>query len=797
MKALKRSHIIFFSSLVLYAFTSMAQETGIPVNTDWDHERHSWKAHWVTHPSASTIDYGVFLFRNEFRLDELPDSFIIYVSADNRYKLHINGQMICTGPAKGSFKYWRYETLDLRPWLREGMNTLAAEVYNMGEHRPAAMFSRQTAFILQEEGSMAGKLDTPGSWKIQQNHACTAIPVTSEMVGGYYVAGPTDSIRAELYPWGWKENGFDDKAWLEARDLGKGVGRGYMHGVKWMLVPRNIPLLESNITRFSKIARSSVPNIQKDFLNNGGALIIPSNSQLSLLLDQEQLTVGYPVLRTGGGRGSSIRITYAEALRDEMGNKGNRNEIDGKEMIGYHDIILPDGGEQREFQPLWLRTWRYVQLDISTGEEALAIHDFHGVYNAYPFQEKGAFSSNDPLHERIWEVGWRTARLCAGETYMDCPYYEQLQYLGDTRIQALISLHTSGDDCLMRNALLTADQSRIPSGLTLSRGPSYVPQIIPAFSLYWIDMVHDYYMYRDDDEFIRQFLPGIQSVLGWFERRLDTNDMLGALEWFNFADWTEGFMVGAPPGVDLGHSALVTLNYVYALTRAAELFDHFGQEYQAGKYREQAARMNRAVYELCFDQNRGLMAGTPAKKDYSQHTNIWSILTDAIPTEDQPAVMQAILDDTSLVQTSIYFKFYLFQALKKAGMGDLYTDLLGPWEEMLDKGLTTFEEGDYEERSDCHAWGASPLYDFLATVCGIAPAEPGFRSLNIEPRMGGLDFVEATMPHPGGIIHLKLDRKGKTGLKGTVTLPENLYGTFKWHGQSLALIPGEQKINLR
>ena len=191
------------------------------------------------------------------------------------------------------------------------------------------------------------------------------------------------------------------------------------------------------------------------------------------------------------------------------------------------------------------------------------------------------------------------------------------------------------------------------------------------------------------------------------------------------------------------------------------------------------------------------MAGTPAKKDYSQHTNIWYILTDAIPTEDQPALMQAILNDTSLVQTSIYFKFYLFQALKKAGMGDLYTDLLGPWEEMLDKGLTTFEEGDYEERSDCHAWGASPLYDFLATVCGIAPAEPGFRSLNIEPRMGGLDFVEATMPHPGGIIHLKLDRKGKTGLKGTVTLPENLYGTFKWHGQSLALIPGEQKINLR
>jgi alpha-L-rhamnosidase len=797
MSILNRSYIIILSWLLLSAFSSIAQETGIRVNTDWDHERHSWKAHWVTHPSASTIDYGVFLFRKEFRLDELPDSFIVYVSADNRYKLHINGQMICTGPAKGSFKYWRYETLDLRPWLRQGTNTIAAEVYNLGEHRPAAIFSRQTAFILQGKGSAAENLDTPVSWRVKQNHAYKPIPVTSQMVGGYYVAGPTDSINAEQYPWGWKENGFDVGDWLDPRDLGKGVGRGYMHGVNWMLIPRNIPLLESYTTRFKKIARSSEPDVQGGFLKAEGSLVVPPESKLSILLDQEHLTVGYPVITTGGGRGSSIRITYAEALRDTCGNKGNRNEINGKEMIGYHDIILPDGGKQRVFQPLWLRTWRYVQLDISTGKEALSIHDFHGIFNAYPFEEKGSFTSNDPLHDRIWEVGWRTARLCAGETYMDCPYYEQLQYLGDTRIQALISLYASGDDRLMRNALVTADQSRIPSGLTLSRGPSFIPQIVPAFSLYWIDMIHDYYMHRDDDAFIRQFLPGIQSVLGWFERRLDINDMLGPLEWFNFADWTEGFMVGAPPGVDLGHSALVSLNYVYALTRAAELFDHFELDYQAGVYREQAARINRAVYDLCFDQDRRLMAGTPKKKDYSQHTNIWAILTDAIPSGDQPEVMQRILDDTSLVQTTIYFKFYLFQALRKAGMGDLYTELLGTWEEMLEKGLTTFEEGDYEERSDCHAWGASPLYDFLATVCGITPWEPGFRSVMIEPKPGKLEFIKATMPHPGGLIHLDLERKGKTGIAGKITLSENLYGTFRWQGKSLALVPGEQKINLR
>ena len=160
---------------------------------------------------------------------------------------------------------------------------------------------------------------------------------------------------------------------------------------------------------------------------------------------------------------------------------------------------------------------------------------------------------------------------------MDCPYWEQLQYLGDTRIQSLISLYVAGDDRLMRNALLTADRSRIPEGLTMARGPTFVPQITPPFSLYWVDMVHDYFMYRDDPDFVKQLLPGIEAVLGWFERRLDGNGMLGPLDWFNFSDWTPGFLCGAPAGVDDGNSALISLNFVYALDRAGMLFDYFGE----------------------------------------------------------------------------------------------------------------------------------------------------------------------------------------------------------------------------
>ena len=230
---------------------------------------------------------------------------------------------------------------------------------------------------------------------------------------------------------------------------------------------------------------------------------------------------------------------------------------------------MPDGAKDL-FRPLWLRTFRFIQLEIETLDEPLIISDYYNIFNVYPFEQKAGFECDNPLLSQIWNTGWRTARLCAGETYMDCPYWEQLQYLGDTRIQALISLYNTDDDRLMRNALLQADQSRIPDGLTLSRGPSYIQQIIPSFSLYWIAMVHDYYMHREDDAFIVQFLPGIQSVLNWFEARMKENNLLRPLEWFNFSDWTSGFQLAAPAGADTGNSEYLSLTYAYALERASD-----------------------------------------------------------------------------------------------------------------------------------------------------------------------------------------------------------------------------------
>jgi hypothetical protein len=555
--------------------------------------------------------------------------------------------------------------------------------------------------------------------------------------------------------------------------------------------------MEEKPERFASIVRSSGISPSGNFISGKQALIIPARTKASLLLDAGHLTMGYPQLQVSGGKESKIVITYAEALLDKESKKGNRNETDGKEILGYYDVFLPDGGTTRTFRPLWIRTYRFVQIDISSGDQALQLNDYQGQFTAYPFEQRASFESSDPRLGKIWEVGWRTARLCALETYMDCPYYEQLQYIGDTRIQALISLYVSGDDRLMRNAIEQFDDSRIPEGLTLSRYPSNIIQLHPGFSLFWVAMVHDYHQHRQDTAFTKQFLPGIRSVLEWFENRRDkATGLLGYLPWVNYMDAAPGFKAGAPPGTQDGQSALNTLLYAYALDRAADLASFHGLKEQAAAYTSVSKKVKEAVYKHCYHQERKMFAETPAKQAWTQHTNIMAVLTNAIPQAAQQDLLKLVLEDKTLIPAQIYFKFYLVQALKKAGMGELYLSNMQPWENMITQGLTTFAEKDEDARSDCHAWSASPSYDLLATICGIRPGEIGFKTVHIEPSLGRLQQVKASMPHPAGDIRLQLRRRGKANISGEITLPPGLNGIFVWQGKTVTLQSGTQKISL-
>jgi len=758
-------------------------------------------ADWITVDDEQGNADGVLLFRREFNLSNPPDAFEVHVSGDPRYRLYVNGELVGIGPAVGDRDHWNYESLDLAPWLQAGDNVIAASVWNPTRQLPARQITVQAGFVLAGPDLAGRPFKTDRTWLVKRSAAHTSIPQDRQSAGGGYIAGSTELFDAASYLWGWNEAGFDAGGWRPARVIGKANHGGLdtWKGTPWGLIPRPITALEMRdathwVLRRAEGVDAAAVGLESD---PQWPIQVPPHSEVTLLLDHEELTMGFTRLGFSGGKGAEIELRYQEALFRPEGGKGNRDVVAGKVMKGIYDRVRADGGAGRVYEPQWIRVFRYAQIKVATGDEPLQLDGFAHQFVGYPLERRGSFASSDPSHAAILDASWRTMRVCALESYMDCPYYEQVQYIGDTRIQALISLYMSGDDALMRNAILQFHHSRQYHGLTKSAHPTAWAQIIPPFSLLYIGMVHDYLLYRGDREFLAPLMPGIAFTLEWFLMRIDANGLMGPLPFWNHVDGGAiGFNAGSPPGSSTGGSIHQTLLLAYTLDRTVELMEAMDFADDTERYRRISTDLKAAARRHGFDKTKGLYAETAAKEMFSQHTNAFAILSGAVDDREAARIAEKIHADKTLVQGTLYFQFYVFEAYREAGRGDLILANLDRWEEMLEAGLTTFPEHGVESRSDAHAWAGHPLFHLLASTAGVRPAAPGFTSVEIKPALGDLAETQAEICHPAGMIRVHYQRAEDGALVAQITLPETLSGSFQWEGETYPLKPGAQTLQI-
>ena len=766
-----------------------------------------WDASWINVPGEPLNDYEVCLFRRSITLVTKPATYTVRVSGDNRYKLFVNGQLVSVGPARSDLYYWNYETVDLAPYLAAGKNVVSAIVFNEGALRPASQMSYRTGFILQGDTKIDEEINTGVGWKCYRNAAYHPLPV--ELIYSYYVAGPGESVDMKLQPKNWQQPDFDDTQWPQASKISVGVPKGqFTFNDGWMLVQSPIPAREVIMQRLKAMRRADGVSLPSTFPAEKGAITIPAHTKATILLDQTYLTNAYPTIIFSKGKDAGISMSYAEGMYTiepdnknwrTQGRKGNRDEIEGKRFVGRKDSIISDGSSGQQFTPLNWRTYRYIQLIVETKDEPLSIDDLYGVATGYPFQYNARFESDNNELNKMLEIGWRTARLCSWETYMDCPYYEQLQYIGDTRIQALVSYYDSGDDRLARNAITLLDHSRIAEGITQSRYPTAIPQQIPTFSLWWIGMLHDYYMYRNDSRFVQDKLTGVQGVLAFFNRYQQADGSLKNAPYWEFSDWANGkdWNAGvAPIGKD-GSSAVLDMQLLWAYQLAAELENKLGSKEFALKYEQRAVQLKQTIRNKYWDAAKGMFADRPEKDVFSQHANALAILTGVAVGDESVSLGHKLLTDTSMVQASIYFKYYVHQALIKAGMGNDYISWLGIWRDNIKMGMTTWAEmSDISaSRSDCHAWGSSPNIELYRTVLGIESDAPGFSKVKIDPHLGAITHIGGQIPHPKGNISVRYDQQGAKW-KIDIDLPEGTPGRLLWKGKDYLLKAGKNNLIL-
>lgn len=418
----------------------------------------------------------------------------------------------------------------------------------------------------------------------------------------------------------------------------------------------------------------------------------------------------------------------------------------------------------------------------------------------YPLRRAAAFACDDPRWPALERICWNTLANCAHETFTDCPYYEQLQYVGDTRLQALVALTWTRDDRLVRKALRQFDGARLTDrGLTPASHPASVTAIIPPFSLWWVAMVHDHAAWRGDRAFAAGLMPGVRTVLEAVLAHRRADGLLGALNGWNFTDWVPAWTAttrsyrnwGVPPDGEHGASGVICWQTVWVLTQAAELEDWLGEPGLAARWRRAAAELARAADAAFWVPARGLYADDGARRLFSEHSQCLALLGGHVPPAKRRRIARALAAGPAhLERATIYFSHYLFEAA--AALGDLapmFRRLDELWHPLAACGLRTTSEEPEPSRSDCHAWGAHPLYHALASILGIRPDGLGGERVVIAPRLGRLRHAAGTLPHPRGDIRVEVAlRDGRQ--HGRVELPPGLRGTLVVDGVRRPIGPG-------
>ncbi len=767
---------------------------------------------WITLP-RSPQNLGLSLqFRRKLTLKAKPPTLLVKISADSRFVLYVNARRVASGPSRGDLGHWRYESIDLAPYLTTGPNVLAAQVWSDGAAAPLAQVTTgNVAFFLEaEDSTQANLVDSGDGWEVRLDPSRSISSAPAQLresgVPRFYAAGAPEMIYGALQHPDWNAAVSRAQGWVPAVVANR--GKAFPVSLVRDVLPQQTYIEAPS----GRVVRSSGATIGRF---PSGPVVIPANSEATLLIDAGQVIAAYPELTASGGAGATVSLTYTEALyqiakppagRRRLRRPGfvlrftDRSTVDHGVARGLTDTFRPAGRTSR-FAPFWWRAWRFIEIHVKTGAEPLTLLSLKTFETGYPFERRGRFVSNDEELNDIWRIGWHTATVDAHETYLDA-YWEQLQYIADTRLQMLISYEVAGDPRLSVQALDAFDQSRVVEGIPQSAYPSTSRNLIPPFALLWINALHDYWMYEPDTAILKRTLPGARSVLDWYAPYLREDGILRMTPGWLFVDWRPTLSEMNPKNEQRPDSCVITILYYGALRDAADLETAVGDPAVAVADRVQAAKVRDRLQAKCWAADRQLFADTPAKTGFSQHANALAVLYDLVPKEKRREVLQRITTGKGIdapdgiIPVTYYFAHYLAEAFDHAGMADRYLGMLQPWRDMVRRHFTTYPESSDPSRSDSHAWSAHPTVGLLTYVAGIRPAKPGFGEVRVEPHLGALTSVDAAMTHHSGLIEARYSTSAK-GLSATIKLPQKLRGQFIWKGRTFPLRSGKNHFDLK
>ena len=776
-----------------------------------------WKdASWLKLPEEEIREKEIFegdmtgrfaYFRCEVTLPE-GASLTADISANSRYRLWVNEKPVLSGPCKGDRFRQYYETADLTEYLTEGRNVFCAAVLYSDPMSVERQVDERAAIygvigqscghrfamegdVYDADGDVVGSVTTgKADWRVSLDGSFHLISTDITC----YLGAVAEEIDFTKSPVMWKRADFDASSWRKAVPAISVAAKDPLSlaGVmpRFRMREREIPLLFEREQSFDRCF--DLPGGKDSGLLKEGELTVSSGEACTLVFDAGEILNGYPRFAFSGGRGAVVTLTYFE----KFGGPGSdlvRDDYEHGEVIGLTDTVRLSG-EDVVYEPFWVRCFRFVRLTVRAKEEAVTVKAPVFRRTGYPLKAESSVTSSVSWVGDLWKICLNTLRNCMMETYMDCPFYEQLQFAMDTRLEALFTYAVSRDSRLAKKALIDFHYGMQPEGLTAGKYPSAYLQILSSFSLHYIYMLKEYYEETGDEETVRLLRGDVDRILDYYDARIGEDGLLGRLGYWEFVDWQDAWAdnAGMPAALLEGPSTILNLMYAYGLLCGEEIFRKQGRVGIAEEYAARRKKLLNRIRETCWDEEKGLYREGPAYEQYSQHAQAWAVLNGLASGKEAKALLANALKEPGCLKVTFSPAYEWFRALEKAGMEDEMRKSLNDWIGLLDLHCTACPETPVKARSDCHAWSALPMYELIRTFAGISELPDG--TIRIEPHLFDLPDLAGEAVTKRGLVRFSYRMAGGK-LAADLVIPEGARAVFIFpDGESRALLGGEHRL---
>lgn len=504
----------------------------------------------------------------------------------------------------------------------------------------------------------------------------------------------------------------------------------------------------------------------------------------SILVDFGKETFGFIKLHGVKGKGN-VTLYFGESKEEAL-------SVDGGELVDKLTVDQPKGGDIT-FDGS--RAFRYVNVQF---DDNVSMDDVSMLYEYSPVEQRGSFKCSDEQINKIWDVSAYTMELNTREFFIDGIKRDRWVWSGDAAQSYLM------------NYYLYFDSPTVTRTISALRGKDPVTSHINTimdYTFYWFISIYDYYQHTGDKAFIQQSYSRMQSMMDYCLARRNKDGLMQGLtgDWV-FIDWADGLS-------KQGEVSFEQMLLCRSLESVALCANIMKDTKAAAKYTVLAKDLKAKLFTYYWNAQKHALVHSridgKQTANVTRYANMFGIFFNYFTeAQKQDVKKYVLLNDKIQKITTPYMRFYELEALCAMGEQDyVLKQMKDYWGGMLNLGATSFWEeynpdkkgadvyamyGRPFGKSLCHAWGASPIYLLGKYYLGVKPTAPAYQQYLIEPKLGGLQWMEGTVPTPKGDIKLKVTTQQikVSAQTGTGTLRVNSKTKPVCDGVTIKTLPG-------